>query len=808
MATRNSRTQTRGGGKPAAKKASAATPTAPKQVLDEARAKADGIVADAEKVAAAAIAEATEEAEGTVQSLLDEAQQQADALRIAAEHTAATVRADAEQAAEQLKTDAAAQGDQLLEQARADAETEAADRLARAAEAAEQLGVEAAAAADRLRAEATVAATELVEQASADVEHLLAKARTDTEHLRGEAERVLSRGREDAERLRTDAEAEADRLRAAGAADRSRAQDEAAAVRAEAERLRTHAQETAEALRTNAEETAQRIRTAASAEAALLRTDAAADADRTRRTAEAEADRARTTARATVEDAENHAAQLTAQAKDEAAGIAARARTQAEELTRKAETAYQDAEATLDQARGEAVVLRADAGADRAQAAEALEQATSKTVQKLEKRKLKDDAAEELRAAKRNQKEARRQGRPTLSDKTRKALQFMAVRFLIIVPILAPMVVAWTGQSGFAMRVLGWSFAGSLVYAAAYEMTTAYCAWLYDQARRDGDKGWEYRLATWAFGIGAAVQQWWHYSHDWAATPKAVTFSAMSMVGVVLWELFARLIHRRKLRADRNLPPALPSLGAARWLRYPVRSWTARSLMIDDPDVWANTSRAWAYAGRIIADRKARRTGKAYASVYLVSVRRSGPDHGPSTIPAVQDFMDRTVLDRLGLMDRTATGGTARPAGGPGRSKEVDRGPADRTALPPGGPDRASMARTPADRTGGPDRPPKGAATSADRGPDRTARSAGPTPATRPDRTSTDRCLADGPPYTAPDGFALNEAEQRAIDVLRSTNRSITKRNIGDVIRTEGGSIASDRAAEIARHFPRSLRSA
>ncbi|MCZ0984015.1 hypothetical protein O1L60_45455 [Streptomyces diastatochromogenes] len=301
----------------------------------------------------------------------------------------------------------------------------------------------------------------------------------------------------------------------------------------------------------------------------------------------------------------------------------------------------------------------------------------------------------------------------------------MAVRFLIIVPILAPMVVAWTGQSGFAMRVLGWSFAGSLIYAAAYEMTTAYCAWLYDQARRDGDKGWEYRIATWAFGTGAAIQQWWHYSHDWAATPKAVTFSAMSMVGVVLWELFARLIHRRKLRADRNLPPALPSLGTARWLRYPVRSWTARSLMIDNPDRWGNATRAWTEAGRILADREARRTGKAYASLYLVSVRRSGPDHGPSTIPAVQALLDRTVLDRLDLTDRTATDRTALPAGGPDRSKELDRGPdrgpADRTALPPGGPDRASADRTPADRTDGPDRPSKGAATSADRGPDRTA---------------------------------------------------------------------------------------
>ncbi|WP_333745615.1 hypothetical protein [Streptomyces sp. IBSBF 2950] len=344
-------------------------------------------------------------------------------------------------------------------------------------------------------------------------------------------------------------------------------------------------------------------------------------------------------------------------------------------------------------------------------------------------------------------------------------------------------------------------------------MTTAYCAWLYDQARRDGDKGWEYRIATWLFGIGAAVQQWWHYSHDWSATPRAVTFSAMSMVGVVLWELFARLVHRRKLREDKNLPPALPSLGMARWTRYPVRSWTARSLMIDNPERWANSENAWVQAGRTLADRKARRSGMAYADRYLVTVRRTGPDHGPASVPAVQTLMDRTdrtVLDRL---DRTTTDRTALPASGPGRTKELDRGPdrttAERTALPPAGPDRTTPT---ADRSGSPDRNNNGTSTSADRGPARTARTTGPNSEAHADRNSTDRTtdrrLADGPPYVAPDGFELTEAEQRAVDVLRSTNRSITKRNIAEVIRTEGGSIGSDRAAEVARHFPRNLRSA
>ncbi|MEV6404072.1 hypothetical protein AB0M58_14145 [Streptomyces bobili] len=793
----SNRPQTRGG-KTAAKKAAAPTPSKSEAtVLDEARAKADGIIAEAEELATAKITAAAEEAEQTVEQ-----------LRIRAEETAL----------------------QLLDDARAEAEAvraDAAERLAHVTNEADRLRAESAENADRLLAEAKTRAEETTERARAEADALLDKARTEAARLRGEAEQALARGREDAERIRSDATAEADRLRAAGAADRERAQDEAASIRAEAERVRQHAQDTAEALRTQAEQTAARVRDAATAEAVQVRQDAAEDADRTRRTAEDEANRQRAGARTAVAEAEKLADQLVSQAHEEAAGIVDRAENQVRVLTAQVESALGEAKATRAEAVAEADDLRKKTQVDREKAAEELARALNPTVLKLEKRKLMDEADEQRLTKKRNAKEqlaehkrqrreARKTGKPTLADKSRSVLLATGVRVLIIVPIIAPMVVAWTGQSGFAIKVLGWNFAASLVYAAAYEMTTAYCAWLYDQARRDGDKGWEYRIATWLFGIGAAVQQWWHYSHDWSATPRAVTFSAMSMVGVVLWELFARLVHRRKLRKDKNLPPALPSLGMARWTRYPVRTWTARSLMIDNPVRWANSEDTWVQAGRKLADRKARRSGKAYADLYLVTVHRSSPDHGPDSIPAVHTFMDRadrTVLDRMDHTDRTAADRTALPAGGPDRTKELDRGPdrtvTDRTALPAAGPDRTAIA---ADRPNGPDHKENSASTSTDHGPgsSRTAEEDRETPAadrTPPDRTADGR-LADGPPYTAPDGFKLTETEQRAIDVLRSTDRSITKRNIAEVIRSEGGSIGSDRAAEVARHFPRNLRSA
>jgi hypothetical protein len=217
---------------------------------------------------------------------------------------------------------------------------------------------------------------------------------------------------------------------------------------------------------------------------------------------------------------------------------------------------------------------------------------------RTERRAARDAAREDLRNRQAQLRADRAEQYGRLRSRTLTGAQFI----LVVFPIVAPMVVAWTGQTQFATRVLRWPVLGGIIYAAAYELTTAFCAWLYHQARSDGDLGWEYRAATWSFAAGAAVQQWWHYSDHWHATPRSVTFSGMSGIGVILWELYARLIHRRKLRKEGKLPPARPRIGAARWLRYPVRSWTARSLIIlRDYETFAE---AWTAADETIQARK------------------------------------------------------------------------------------------------------------------------------------------------------------------------------------------------------------
>jgi hypothetical protein len=181
------------------------------------------------------------------------------------------------------------------------------------------------------------------------------------------------------------------------------------------------------------------------------------------------------------------------------------------------------------------------------------------------------------------------------------------------------------------------------------------------------------------------------------------------------------------------------------------------------------------------------------------------PDHLRTT--AAEADADRT--ERTDSADRgPEEAADQTPAGGPEQTvRSETHGPrtADRTA-------ESTVDRTEnADRTSGPDR--TGLV-------DRSARTTHADRADRTDKTSTtatDRTArsartaghsADRTADQETDRLVLTDLEAKAIDILRTADRSISKRSIQDVVRNElGGSIASDRAVQIARHF-RTLRSA
>jgi hypothetical protein len=310
-------------------------------------------------------------------------------------------------------------------------------------------------------------------------------------------------------------------------------------------------------------------------------------------------------------------------------------------------------------------------------------------------------------------------------------------------PIMAPMAVAWTGQAGFAMKVIGWTFPAAIVYAAAYELTTAFCGWMYHEARKDGDTGLEYRFATWAFASGSATQQWWHYSDHWSATPRSVTFASMTMIGLIVWELYARLIHRRELRKNNMRSKPMPKLGVVRWVRFPRLAWSAWSEMIRTGS--RDLDRAWSVV-------ESRRTSR-----WPWSKERSAPLVQPDRTSGPQDV----APDQPGPLPEWAVQRLDQPdQSGPDHAELTGAWP---------GPDQ--------DRTPEIEQP--------DQVPELEA-----SPVSKPVR-----------PIPTADSFEPLEIERRAIRYMIDNDIRINRRNVGEVIRTHEGfkvAINTTRAGQVA----------
>lgn len=322
---------------------------------------------------------------------------------------------------------------------------------------------------------------------------------------------------------------------------------------------------------------------------------------------------------------------------------------------------------------------------------------------------------------------------------------------VVVGPITAPMSVAWTGQIGFATGVLAWPFAGGVLYAAAYELTTVFCGWLYHEARKDGDGGFVYRLAMWAFAAGAAAQQWWHYMDpDGTASYRSVTFASMTLVGVIVFELFARLVHRRKLRRDGKVDDSRPRFGLMRWLRYPRRTFDAWSLTIQDPTRFNTVDLAWSEADRVAIQRGRRKTARRLARSTAGPAqvgrgrrwfRRQTTEIGP--IPA------EVRVDRPEIRPETP----ADPARSEQPKPQVET-PVERPALEAG----------------------------------ETSKDEGVKPPANPEPTSSNDA----------DEFQPTDLERQAVALLVETDRSINRANCADAVRELEGGIATKRAAQLA----------
>jgi hypothetical protein len=303
-------------------------------------------------------------------------------------------------------------------------------------------------------------------------------------------------------------------------------------------------------------------------------------------------------------------------------------------------------------------------------------------LQLKEERQEARSARRASRAAERKtRRSARRKACGDLVAKATEAAPAVGRRAMIAVPIGSPMAVAWIGQIGFAEGTLKWPLLGGVVFAAAWELTTAFTGWMYHQARESGDSGTIFRIATWLFAGSAGAMNYWHALDGGVVTdptPKAVSFGAMSLTGIALWELYTLLIHRKALRDQGRLPAARPRFGIARWTQYPRTTWVARSLSIKRgfttvDDAWAAAlaeldRRARVNAARTAAKRAATRTkaaakaaAKAGRAPINLTIVRSRTRALTSPIgmwrqPPVLLFS--TVGPRVNLMAETHSGST------------------------------------------------------------------------------------------------------------------------------------------------------
>jgi hypothetical protein len=212
------------------------------------------------------------------------------------------------------------------------------------------------------------------------------------------------------------------------------------------------------------------------------------------------------------------------------------------------------------------------------------EQEQLKLQRERQKLFLEEEKQQARENARRKRQIQRQHARQKLARRIEALMPTLGRRMLITVPIVAPMTVAWIGQISFAMETLGWMFIGALIFAAAWELTTAFAGWMYHQARKAGDRGTLFRVATWVFATSAGAMNYWHAlgagASIWKPTPKAVSYGAMSLVGIALWELYSSLIHRKHLRAAGKVSSARPRFGILRWLRFSRITWTAWSLSV------------------------------------------------------------------------------------------------------------------------------------------------------------------------------------------------------------------------------------
>jgi hypothetical protein len=357
----------------------------------------------------------------------------------------------------------------------------------------------------------------------------------------------------------------------------------------------------------------------------------------------------------------------------------------------------------------------------------------------------------------------------------------------------------------------GWPLLVGLVVAAALEGLALSMALTAHQLRLAGERAMAPRALTWVAALAASAIN--YFGHADADPTGAIVLAALSLVGIIVWEIRSGAKHRTALREAGMIPDPPARFGWRRWVRFPAGTLAAWSRDVRDR---VSPQAADVLAAMAVERAERARTARArqvarMARDELAAARKRGD--GPAVVAA---------LVRLAEVD-----GPDRAAGpAPDRTAINDGGPADRTALP--GPVRLGAA-DPADRTGDADRwahalpgpvglngtapaltsgntdasragarAREGASEQApQRASERAAERATVRPVDRASGSAGGRSSDRGPDRAVRDVSALLPAGQTVRDRLAADGRPLTRSALIAGLREAGHTVSTDRASAL-----------
>ncbi|WP_344447584.1 DUF2637 domain-containing protein, partial [Kitasatospora nipponensis] len=136
------------------------------------------------------------------------------------------------------------------------------------------------------------------------------------------------------------------------------------------------------------------------------------------------------------------------------------------------------------------------------------------------------------------------------------------------------------GLVGFGIQNLGLSGGWEYLVPFGLDGAAMFCSVLAVREASHGDAALGSRLLVWVFAIASAWFNWVHAPRGGAHDGAPQFFSGMSISAAVLFDRALKQTRRAALREQGLVPRPLPQIRIVRWLRAPLETYAAWSLML------------------------------------------------------------------------------------------------------------------------------------------------------------------------------------------------------------------------------------